>query len=185
MSACLPVYLCVFLSAYMRASAPQGFAERASIQWPEHQPHFPQSLVCSPETRPPQCARTSNVNEFLRENLFWGGDCYLSRAHHRPEAIAAVDDIRRLREAMQHVSEMEVELGRLGDKASKGFTYFNAGVLPRICSKRHKTRTITCTLGNVHFIRIYVYAFHFVGNGSACCRCPCLLHAMLDEGQAQ
>eukprot|EP00903_Cladosiphon_okamuranus_P019982 g18357.t1 len=39
-------------------------------------------------------------------------------AHHRPEALAAVDDIRRLREAMQHVSEMEVELGRLGEKVS-------------------------------------------------------------------
>lgn len=43
---------------------------------------------------------------------------WLLRAHHRPEAIAAVDDINRLREAMQHVSEMEVELGRLGDKVS-------------------------------------------------------------------
>lgn len=29
-----------------------------------------------------------------------------------------MDDIRRLREAMQHVSEMEIELGRLGEKVS-------------------------------------------------------------------
>lgn len=40
------------------------------------------------------------------------------RAHHRPEAVAALDDIRRLREAMQHVSEMELELGRLGNAVS-------------------------------------------------------------------
>ncbi|CAN0432033.1 unnamed protein product, partial [Hapterophycus canaliculatus] len=48
------------------------------------------------------------------------------RAHHRPEAIAAVDDIRRLREAMQHVSEMEVELGRLGEKARR-LDFFRGG----------------------------------------------------------
>ncbi len=40
------------------------------------------------------------------------------RAHHRPEAMAAVNDIRLLREAMQQVSEMETELARLGDKVS-------------------------------------------------------------------
>ncbi|CAM9952211.1 unnamed protein product [Discosporangium mesarthrocarpum] len=40
------------------------------------------------------------------------------QAHHRPEAVAALDDIRRLREVMQHVSEMEVELSRLGNTVS-------------------------------------------------------------------
>lgn len=45
------------------------------------------------------------------------GRCY-SRAHHRPEAVAALDDIRRLREAVQQVSDMEIELGRLGSAVS-------------------------------------------------------------------
>ncbi|CAM9837016.1 unnamed protein product [Choristocarpus tenellus] len=40
------------------------------------------------------------------------------QAHHRPEAVAALDDIRRLREVMQHVNEMEVELSRLGTEVS-------------------------------------------------------------------
>lgn len=40
------------------------------------------------------------------------------RAHHRPEAVAALDDIRRLREAMDHVSEIESELSRLGTAVS-------------------------------------------------------------------
>lgn len=40
------------------------------------------------------------------------------QAHHRPEAVAALDDIRRLREAMQQVTEMEVELSRLGNAVS-------------------------------------------------------------------
>lgn len=42
----------------------------------------------------------------------------VARAHHRPEAVAALDDIRRLREAMDQVSEMEIELGRLGNAVS-------------------------------------------------------------------
>lgn len=34
------------------------------------------------------------------------------RAHHRPEAVAALDDITRLREAMNEVYEMEAEISR-------------------------------------------------------------------------
>lgn len=45
-------------------------------------------------------------------------DWWLIRAHHRPEAVAALDDIRRLREAMQQVNDMELELSRLGNTVS-------------------------------------------------------------------
>ncbi|CAM9252695.1 unnamed protein product [Laminaria digitata] len=40
------------------------------------------------------------------------------QAHHRPEAVAALDDIRCLRDAVQQVSDMEIELGRLGSAVS-------------------------------------------------------------------
>ncbi|CAM9761292.1 unnamed protein product [Scytosiphon promiscuus] len=63
------------------------------------------------------------------------------QAHHRPEAIAAVDDIRRLREAMQHVSEMEVELGRLGDKASRLY-FFRSIELKSSLKKRLSAPTM-------------------------------------------
>ncbi|CAM9324854.1 unnamed protein product [Ectocarpus sp. 12 AP-2014] len=56
------------------------------------------------------------------------------QAHHRPEAIAAVDDIRRLREAMQHVSEMEIELGRLGDKVSGRSIELKSAIKKRLSS---------------------------------------------------
>lgn len=59
---------------------------------------------------------------------------WLHRAHHRPEAIAAVDDIRRLREAMQHVSEMEIELGRLGDKVSGRSIELKSAIKKRLSS---------------------------------------------------
>ncbi|CAM9498667.1 unnamed protein product [Ectocarpus sp. 4 AP-2014] len=56
------------------------------------------------------------------------------QAHHRPEAIAAVDDIRRLREAMQLVSEMEIELGRLGDKVSGRSIELKSAIKKRLSS---------------------------------------------------
>lgn len=56
----------------------------------------------------------------------------MAQTQHRPEAVAALDDIRRLREIMQDVSEMETELGRLGTAVSSRSIELKSAIKKRL-----------------------------------------------------
>lgn len=110
------IYVCVPLSDSVRL-ARRVLLNELTLMTLTHTP-FPNTIT------------TTSIRLRSRANalFLWG---WRFRAHHRPEAIAAVDDIRRLREAMQHVSEMEIELGRLGDKARRTCFICIAYIVPR------------------------------------------------------
>ncbi|CAM9558203.1 unnamed protein product, partial [Phaeothamnion confervicola] len=56
------------------------------------------------------------------------------KAHQRPEAVAALDDVRRLREIMQDVTDMETELERINSPVAPRTIELKSTIKKRLSS---------------------------------------------------